>query len=79
MKQDLNETPHSKNKYKQFSREMKETEKRGFGETIKLVFDRILELPKKIHWKILLDMSDFAKRESKFNEAKVLFKLITYL
>ena len=29
--------------------------------------------------KIILDLADFAKRESKFNEAKFLFKLISYL
>ena len=79
MKQDMNETPNSKHKYKQLSREIKETEKRGFGETVKLVFDKILSIPRKVHWKILLDLSDFAKRESKFNEAKILFKLITYI
>jgi hypothetical protein len=46
---------------------------------VKVVFEKILYVPKKIHWRILLDLSDFAKRESKFNEAKILFKLITYL
>ena len=79
MKGEMNETPNSKHKYKQLSREIKEVEKRGFEETVRLVFDKILTIPKKVHWKILLDLSDFAKRESKFNEAKMLFKLITYI
>jgi len=79
MKHEMNETPNSKHRYKQLSREIKEVEKKGFGETVKLVFDKILSIPKKVHWKILLDLSDFAKRESKFNEAKILFKLITYI
>jgi len=36
-------------------------------------------MPKKIHWKILNDLADFAKRESKFIEAKILYKLICNL
>lgn len=58
------------------ARELKDAEKRGFGEAIKIVFEKIIQLPKKVHWKVLLDLADFAKRESKFNEAKILFKLI---
>jgi hypothetical protein len=58
---------------------LKDNEKKGFCVAIKLVFERILNMPKKIHWKIILDLADFAKRESKFNEAKFLFKLISYL
>ena len=58
---------------------MKDIEKKGFSITIKLVFEKILTIPKKVHWKILLDLADFAKRESKFDEAKILFKLITHI
>ena len=79
MKHDLNETPNSKHKYKNISRDMKDIEKKGFTEAIKLVFERIITMPKKIHWKILLDLADFAKRESKFTEAKILFKLICHI
>lgn len=61
------------------SRDLKEAEKKGFSHTVKMVFERILALPKKVHWKLLLDLADFAKRESRFSEAKLLFKLITHL
>lgn len=61
------------------SRELKDSEKRGFANAIKLVFEKIVNLPRKVHWRILLDLADFAKRESKFEEAKTLFKLITFL
>lgn len=61
------------------SRELKDAEKKGFSFTVKLVFERILSLPKKVHWKLLLDLADYAKRESRFSEAKLLFKLITHL
>ena len=33
-------------------------------------------IPQKIHWRILLDLADFAKRESKFAEANYLFKIV---
>lgn len=79
MRQDLVETPVSKHKHKQLSRDLKESEKKGFAHAIKLVFERIITLPKKVHWKILLDLADFAKRESRFDEAKILFKLITHI
>jgi hypothetical protein len=79
LKHDLNETPISKHKHKQVARELKDFEKKGFASAVKLVFERIISLPKKVHWRILLDLADFAKRESKFEEAKILFKLITYI
>ena len=79
LKNDLVETPISKNKYKNFSKELKDTEKKGFEEAVKFTFQKILHLPKKIHWKVILELADFAKRESKFNEAKLLFKLISYI
>lgn len=79
LKQDLLETPNSKYKYKQISREMKEHEKQGFSTVIKETFSRILSIPRKVHWRVVLDLADYAKRESRFKEAKLLFKLVAYL
>jgi len=80
LKRDLNETPNSKHKYKQLARELKEAEKPGcLEDMIKQVFTAIVRLPKKVHWRIVLDLADFAKRESRFVEAKMLFKLVAYL
>lgn len=79
LKQDLNETPNSKYKYKQISREMKEQEKNGFQTVIKETFSRVLNVPRKVHWRVVLDLADYAKRESRFKEAKILFKLVSYL
>ena len=73
------ETPNSKYKYKQISREMKENEKSGFSTVIKETFARILSIPRKVHWRVVLDLADYAKRESRFKEAKLLFKLVSYL
>jgi len=79
LKQELVETPISKHKHKCLSRELKDAEKKGFSQAVKVVFEKILTIPVKVHWRILLDLADFAKRESRFEEAKILFKLITYL
>ena len=79
LKQDLVETPNSKYKYKQIAREMKEKEKNGFAAVIKETFARILSVPRKVHWRVIIDLADYAKRESKFKEAKLLFKLVSYL
>jgi len=79
LKQDLTETPNSKYKYKQISREMKEQEKNGFQAVIKETFLRVLNVPRKVHWRVVLDLADYAKRESRFKEAKILFKLVSYL
>lgn len=76
---DLPETPNSKYKYKQISREMKDNERHGFQAVIKETFARILNVPRKVHWRVVLDLADYAKRESKFKEAKLLFKLVAYL
>ena len=58
---------------------MKEQEKNGFQQVIKDTFVRILNIPRKVHWRVVLDLADYAKRESRFKEAKVLFKLVSYL
>ncbi len=75
----MTETPNSKSRHKQLARDLKDSEKRGFAASLALVFDRLPSLPPKVHWRILLDLADFAKRESKFAEAKLLFKLITHI
>ena len=43
------------------------------------MFDDIFNYPQSIHWHILLDVADFAKRESRPTEARLLFKMITYM
>ena len=58
---------------------MKENEKNGFSTVIKETFGRILSIPRKVHWRIVLDLADYAKRESRFHEAKQLFKLVSFL
>jgi len=58
----LNDNPNSpsKSQYKNFVKDLKEWEKLGFVETMKNTFAGIFELPRKLHWRILLDLADFA-------------------
>ena len=36
----------------------------------------VINVPQKIHWRVYLDIADFAKRESKFEEARQFFKIV---
>ena len=56
---------------------MKELEKQGFKETVKYVLNRIFSMNEKNHWRIILDLSDFAKREGLFEDAIIFFKITT--
>ena len=47
-------------------------------DAIKLVFAKMIDLPRKVHWKILLDLADFARRESGFVQARLMYKLATH-
>ena len=81
LQEEANDNPNSPSKieYKNFAKDLKDWEKDGFTSSMKNVFDSIHSLPKKMHWRILLDLADFAKRESEFSEAATLFKIVTHI
>ena len=81
LKNDLIEKENSPSKIlsKNFKESFKEWEKEGISKTITKVFDKISDLPKKVHWKAILDLAEFAKRENEFTEAATLFKIVTHL
>jgi hypothetical protein len=58
------DSPQSKLKYKNFLRDFKEMNKGSFISQLKYCFKQLASLPQKIHWRILLDLADLAKRES---------------
>ena len=79
LRSDVMESPNSKNKYKLISRDMKEMEKTSnFEKLLQASLMKIvtLNVPHKIHWRVYLDLADFAKRESKFEEARQFFKIV---
>lgn len=80
LQQDIVESPISKNKYKNIAREMKECEKANdsYQMVVKTVLTKMItaQMPKKIQWRVYLDLADYAKRESKFDESRYLFKIV---
>ena len=53
--------------------------KGSFISQLKYCFKQLASLPQKIHWRILLDLADLAKRESQITYASRLFKVSTEL
>lgn len=72
------ESPRSKNKFKQINKEMLDLQKtHSFEGFIQAVLRKVVaqNLPQKVIWRVYLDMADFAKRESKFDQARFFYKL----
>lgn len=77
LKKELEDSPRSKKCYNSFLQRLKEHEKKGFEFTIFEVLQNIWNDPNKIHWKILMDLADFAKREGKYGDSRVLYKVVS--
>jgi hypothetical protein len=78
LQRDVMESPRSKNKFKQISKEMLDLQKNNtFEQFLQHVLRKVfsINLPQKIVWRVYLDISDFAKRESKFDQARFFYKL----
>ena len=81
MRDDAIESPSSKNKYKGVAKFVEELEKANevnFGELAAETLTKVLtlDIPKKILWRLFLDMADYAKRDSKFDCARQLYKIV---
>lgn len=75
------ESPTSKNKYKGVSKFVEDLERAGevsFSELVAETMAKVtnLDIPKKILWRLFLDLADYAKRESKFDCARQLYKIV---
>ena len=48
-----------------------------FEDLLKLSMQKIvtLDIPQKIHWRVYLDLADYAKRESLFDDSRLLYQL----
>ena len=66
---------------KNFSALMKESEKNSssFKKVLIQCLEKLQNVPQKIHWRAYLDLADFAKRESKFEEARNLFHIVSII
>ena len=60
---------------------MKESEKNSssFKKVLIQCLEKLQHVPQKIHWRAFLDLADFAKRESKFEEARNLFHIVSII
>lgn len=67
-------------KYKLISKHIDELEKSetSFKDLVQEAMQKIqnLDVPKKTLWRIFLDLADYAKRESKFDSARQLYKIV---
>ena len=74
------ESPISKQKYKVIQKLIDDAERNEspFPELLKMAMIKLvqLEIPIKIQWRVFLDLADYAKRESRFETAAHLFKVV---
>lgn len=72
----LVESPGTKMKFKTFYKTFKEKEKEGF-EAAKMYANEFFPLiSEKSHWRIFLELADFAKRENRIQEARYYFQTV---
>jgi la-related protein 1 len=77
-REDLHESPQAKQQLKLFSKLIREQEKLGYRQVASSVVDKLGELPKKLHWKVMLELADLAKRDNKLREARALFVMAAW-
>ena len=76
---ELVESPTTRLKFKDFYRQFRAREKESFDEAYAYAQEGLETLPKKIHWRVYLEMADLAKRENKFSDARQLYKTVNKL
>lgn len=76
---ELVESPTTRLKFKDFYRQFRAREKESFEEAYAYAQEGLETLPKKIHWRVYLEMADLAKRENKFSDARQLYKTVNKL
>jgi len=78
-RQELEETPQTRSIFKDFYKNFRAKEKCSVEEAFIYAKECLVskEIPEKIHWRILLEMADLAKRENRFNEARQLYQQVT--
>ncbi|CAN0072530.1 unnamed protein product, partial [Phaeothamnion confervicola] len=74
---DLVESPATRLAFKDFYREFRAKEKTSFEAAKQFALECFAVLPRKVHWRLYLEMADLAKRESRFVEARRLYRTVT--
>ncbi|KAL0484846.1 FPGS1 [Acrasis kona] len=65
--------------YKEFAKEVKDFEKQGYKSTKDFVLKNMSNTPSSVHWRVYMDLADFAKRENMISEARKWFKKVNEL
>lgn len=75
------ESPKSKKQYLDFQSYFKEvqSESNEVSQVIKQVLSNVFDFSSKIHWKILTDIAEFSKKEGMFEDAWILYKIVTWI
>jgi hypothetical protein len=75
LKRELQESPNSKARLRDFMKEMHGHEKSGFEAVYNMIAPVLSELPRKVMYRGLLELADLAKRENRLNAAKALYRV----
>lgn len=66
------DTVQQKITFKDFMKALKDIECQGFFKVLEYVYEKIYTLPENLHWQVLMEMADLAKRENKIEDARKL-------
>jgi len=76
---ELVESPTTRMQFKDFYRQFRSKERCSFEAAKEYAMACFDLLPKKVHWKLYLEMADLAKRENRIDEARKLYKKVCRL
>ena len=79
LKKDLIETPRSKQDFTSFASKFKEIQKDPVQAVVRQVLSQVFDYPSKIHWRILMELAEYLKREIKVDDAWILYKIVTWI
>jgi len=78
-REELNESPNTKVQFKAFFKQFKQKEKEGLEAATEFANSHFEILPKKVHWKVYLEMADLAKRENHIERAVQYYEMVNKL
>ncbi len=73
-RQELVESPHSKSKYKEFYRELRNKERESLEAATLYAEQSLQYMPEKMKWRVYLELADLAKRSNDFDKARQLYE-----
>lgn len=76
---ELVESPTTRMQFKDFYRQFRAKERQSFEAAKTYALSCFELLPVKVHWKLILEMADLAKRENHIEEARRLYRRVCHL